>query len=1380
MTSSPPVPPAPPAPLRPDDPPAGLSRGVLAGLAVLALVARASALRNGFVNYDDDRLLAELDAKGPWELLTGAFYYAYKPVYGLWLWAERALFGTGPLPGHVASWALFAGCVVLAARVLHAVTGSAAVAVGGAALLAVHPVHAENVAWWAERKDVLSLALVLGAHLALRRTRARDPRAVPVAAAVLLALGGLAKGTAWSYALVLAVDELLARAPGRARRLAPVVAVAVAGVVLDGVTSATLGPGAVRYDATRAQLAAAMAGVHARYAGSLLVPTGLSADYPVDPVGTFAGAAAPLGLGLALAAVAGLVVGVRRRRPVLALGCALWVAGLAPVNNLWPTTSILRADRYLLLPAVGAYALVVAALGRVRAARGPVLAVAVVVLGVLAWRRGPVWADSETLWTDALEAEPASAIAALNRGTDRAARGRWDLAEADARRGLASATALRRPELALRARLLLSTALAARAGLVTRDGAAFADAALGAAVAAVEDARALERSPWLAESPARILALARSAVATALETRARMTADPRAAEEDFAGAVDTWRKVVADDPTSWAGWRNLGNLLARRGEAALPEAADALGKAVELAPQDVETVGFLVRVLMRQGRDAEAKRVFDAASRRLGAPRALRRVQARLAAEVGDPEAGDRRLEELLAEDPTDAETRGLLHATRKARAEATAAAARVSRDPEELRKALVAWDRALAAGPGDADLELGAGDTLLMLGRFGEARTRYGRARALARDAGWVRSLEGRAAVLEAVDAERRGDPAAAARALAEGVRADPPRLDVGFLMLLDEEVRRLRPAADAVLGAASPELAAAEALLRGVALLVGGDERAGAERLGEAVLRGGTRVEPGSRTADVVGAARLLRAVADGRHAQLAAARRELEALAAAAPDDPLVAYHRLVVDRVEAQARLAIAEGGGDAPAAEAARQALLGVAERAAALAARPGLPWAGPALLSAELDLARGESARVLARLNDAAARFPDVPAVRRGKAAVYQAMMLAGGERTTLLREAQRELNDARRIDPRDPRTALDLSQLYRLAGDLDAAAKHAMSAASVEPVRGPASRALAAILVEQGRRALEGNAWDKAASYAALATKADPALAAADHLAGDVAMARRDLNAALDAYARGLEKAPHDAAVTGAKAACHRQRGAAFFLWLQRYPRPKPGPDGAAPDPARLAAWDETLRKNVRGAVREYEAAVELEPDGPGAADDRQKIENLRALDPEAAGSTLTKARALLEEGEGLRREDRLEEAMARYQEAAQTHPDLVFAWLRVAELAVRLGRDHDLAGIAAVQRLRALGADADYPEVDLYLAELNVRIAGEALEGTPRPAVARAAAAQATAALTRYRKAVAALPRKSARDETGLARADALERRLAAVEAAVPGAGR
>ena len=78
------------------------------------------------------------------------------------------------------------------------------------------------------------------------------------------------------------------RVPGAWRRLLPWGLVAVAGVVTDAWVGRVAGPGSVEHDATTLELAAAMAGVHARYLASLVWPARLSVDYPVDPAGSWA------------------------------------------------------------------------------------------------------------------------------------------------------------------------------------------------------------------------------------------------------------------------------------------------------------------------------------------------------------------------------------------------------------------------------------------------------------------------------------------------------------------------------------------------------------------------------------------------------------------------------------------------------------------------------------------------------------------------------------------------------------------------------------------------------------------------------------------------------------------------------------------------------------------------------------------------------------------------------------------------------------------------------------------------------------------------------------------------------------------------------------
>lgn len=1346
MTSSPAIFPAatPPRPPASDAAPRPLARGWLWLVFAVALLARSPGFSNGFVNYDDPEVRADVAGKGPLDFLTGPTYYAYKPVYGLSLWLDRVLFGDSPLGGHVVNGLLFALSVALAALVLHALLRRPFVAVGAALLLATHPVHTENVAWVAERKDVLSLALVLLAHLAYRRRRAEAPGGVSLLAPVLLLLGGLAKGTVWTYAGVIALDEMLsgalggragvARAPGALRRLLPVLVVAVGGVALDAWFGAAYGPGAVEHPASLVELAAAAASVHARYVLSLVWPAGLSVDYPVDPAGSWASPASLVGAALLVAALAGLFVGIVRRRPLLAIACGLWVAGLAPVNDLWPKTSILRADRYLLIPAIGLYALVAAGIARLGRAREVALAAVVVALGVLAAGRAKVFASSDALWTDAIAKEPTSALAFVNRAADAAERGDPARAERDAAEGARLALAAKRPELALRARLIRSLVLLQLAAKAPDRAAERMDGALAEAKAAVALADVVERTPWLKGDPRELRADAFSAVGRALETRGRAATDAKSSGEDLTAAVAAYRRAVEVDPRSFEAWTNLGNLLASTGaEARLAEAADALARALALKPDHEPTVLQRLTVLYKLHRDAEAKALFDEASARFGASRALRRLSAKLEAETAsDPDGADRKLAELWRSDRSDVETATLLHALRTARALEAIGRARTTRAKAEVDAAVLAYDGVLEVAPRDADAQIGAGDALFLGGRFAAAKERYERAFALAPDSAWIKNLVARAALLEALELAHAGREDDAAAVLAKVVRAAPPRLDLGFATL-DAEVARLAPAADVVLGAVGgPDATIARALLVGAALFVGGDEGAAeaAFRRGSSIL--GSAPPAGSRLEALDDMSRILRAVVRGRGADLAGARADLESVRARHPDDALVVHHLLLLGRLEASARGQIAAAAQDAEgvaAAKAKEEEVLAAAERLA----DSNPPWPGPGLLAAEMRIQRGDFLAALKRLGPLAERFPLDTAVRRGVAAIYQAQMLEGGDRTMLLGQAREALTRAKQIDPRDPRTALDTSQLYRLAGDLETAARNALRAASVEPIPGPAARALCAIEVERGRKALENHELEKAADFAASAKKADASSAAPWVLEGDVAVTRSDLAKALVAFLRAREIDPTSVEAVRALADCRRRRGGAYFAWKIGHPRPRER-DGAAPDPKAVEEWDRLNALALAQAIKEYEASLRLEPDGPDADAARERIEQLRRQDPAHRRQSLEQAKKDFAAGEAERLAEHFVAASAKYREAVEAWSDFLPGWMRIAEMAVVIGSERDVEGLRAVDVLRDLDARRQYPEPDLYAGEIWARRARAGGEG------AADAARRAKASLARF----------------------------------------
>ncbi len=139
--------------------------GALAA-AIIALLAYLPALRNGFVNWDDDATilnnpnLARIDGQNLRNIFDvergSAALGNYNPLTIFSFYLEKWLAGSfNPTMIHFDNMLLHALTVFFVVRVLLAMgIGSGGSFVGGL-LFAIHPMRVESVAWATERKDVL-------------------------------------------------------------------------------------------------------------------------------------------------------------------------------------------------------------------------------------------------------------------------------------------------------------------------------------------------------------------------------------------------------------------------------------------------------------------------------------------------------------------------------------------------------------------------------------------------------------------------------------------------------------------------------------------------------------------------------------------------------------------------------------------------------------------------------------------------------------------------------------------------------------------------------------------------------------------------------------------------------------------------------------------------------------------------------------------------------------------------------------------------------------------------------------------------------------------------------------------------------------------------
>ncbi len=147
-----------------------------AALVVMVAVCYAPTLRDGFI-WDDDahvtqnRTLRSLH--GLWQIWFVPFSLPqYYPLVHTTFWIEYHLWGSNPIGYHAVNVLLHAASVLLLWRLLAQLRLPGAWL--AAALFAVHPVQVESVAWVTERKNVLSLALVLASLVCYLRFAPAD------------------------------------------------------------------------------------------------------------------------------------------------------------------------------------------------------------------------------------------------------------------------------------------------------------------------------------------------------------------------------------------------------------------------------------------------------------------------------------------------------------------------------------------------------------------------------------------------------------------------------------------------------------------------------------------------------------------------------------------------------------------------------------------------------------------------------------------------------------------------------------------------------------------------------------------------------------------------------------------------------------------------------------------------------------------------------------------------------------------------------------------------------------------------------------------------------------------------------------------------------
>ncbi|HSF99487.1 MAG TPA: tetratricopeptide repeat protein [Vicinamibacterales bacterium] len=255
-------------------------------LLLVVLAAYQPAWQGGLL-WDDDRHVTASElrsAEGLVRIWTelGATQQYYPVVHSVF-WLEHRLWGDATLGYHLVNIGLHALSAFLIAVLLTrlAVPGAWLAAL----IFALHPVHAESVAWISELKNTLSTAFYLLAALAyLTFDRTRGRRAYAAAALLFLLALGSKTVTATLPAALLVVFWWERGRLDRRRDVAPLLPFLAAGVAAGLFTAwverAYIGAAGMAFDLTFVERTLVAGRAIWFYLGTLLWPFTLAFTYP--------------------------------------------------------------------------------------------------------------------------------------------------------------------------------------------------------------------------------------------------------------------------------------------------------------------------------------------------------------------------------------------------------------------------------------------------------------------------------------------------------------------------------------------------------------------------------------------------------------------------------------------------------------------------------------------------------------------------------------------------------------------------------------------------------------------------------------------------------------------------------------------------------------------------------------------------------------------------------------------------------------------------------------------------------------------------------------------------------------------------------------------
>ncbi len=393
-------------------------------LVLITFFSFSPALRNGFVNCDDNVLVTDnpyirsFSSYNLENIFTKPYFGLYHPLIQISYALEYKFFKLNPAVYHFDNLLLHTINCILAFLMILLLSQNIFVSFLTALLFAVHPMHVESVAWVTERKDVLYSAFFLGSCLGYLHYQKSFKKQAYFISLFLFFFSLLSKIMAVSLPAVLILFDYLNERKGLKNIILDKIPYFVLSAVFGVIALST------HYKPAQAQvinswflnLKFAFFGF-VFYIYKLILPIHLCFGYSYNAQ-SFKGLSTitvfPVFVTVILAA--GVIYSLKYTKKI-AFGTLFYAVTIFPVIQLIPSGQNCPGDRYTYIPFIGLFYIIAEGFNYLREKKKlerPMYALIVIIfamLSILTFKGVKVWRDSFSLWSNILKTYQNSAKA---------------------------------------------------------------------------------------------------------------------------------------------------------------------------------------------------------------------------------------------------------------------------------------------------------------------------------------------------------------------------------------------------------------------------------------------------------------------------------------------------------------------------------------------------------------------------------------------------------------------------------------------------------------------------------------------------------------------------------------------------------------------------------------------------------------------------------------------------------------------------------------------------------------------------------------------------------------------------------------------------------